>query len=269
MLKDITFGQYFPTDSVVHKMDPRTKILLLMGFIVFTFVCNNFFSLIFLALSVIAVISATKIPFVIYLKNFKAILPVVIFATVLNMFYVKTGHVLVDWWILTITVDGILRAAFMTLRVVLLIMLSAVFSYTTTPTSITNALESLLKPLKYLKLESAVHVFSMAMTITLRFIPTLIEETEKIMNAQKARGADVESGNLLKRAKALIPILIPLFISSIHHAYDLAESMECRCYVGGAGRTKYNKTRYSRVDALGGVCYLLICGVIILLNILF
>ena len=138
-------------------------------------------------------------------------MPVVIFATVLNMFYVKTGVVLVDWWIFTITVDGILRAVFMALRVVLLIMMSAIFSYTTTPTSITNALESLLKPLKYIKLESAVHVLSMAMTITLRFIPTLIEETEKIMNAQKSRGADFSSGSLIKRAKALIPIIIPLW----------------------------------------------------------
>ena len=200
-----------------------------------------------------------------YLKNIKAIIPIILITALLNVFYTSGGKVLVDWWIFTITTDGIYRASFMALRIVLLILSSAVLSYSTSPTSLTGAIESLLSPLKFIGLGGAVHTMAMTMTIALRFIPTLIEETQKIMNAQKARGADLDSGNLVKKVKALLPILIPLLISSVRRAYELAEAMECRCYQGGAGRTKMKLLRYTRNDLLtffiGAV---LVVGVIVL-----
>jgi energy-coupling factor transport system permease protein len=176
---------------------------------------------------------------------------------------------LVDWWIFTITTDGIYRASFMALRIVLLILSSAVLSYSTSPTSLTGAIESLLSPLKFIGLGGAVHTMAMTMTIALRFIPTLIEETQKIMNAQKARGADLESGSFLRRIKALIPILIPLLFSSIRRAYELAEAMECRCYNGGEGRTTFRVMKFCRMDFLAFFITFVACGVVIVLNIFF
>lgn len=269
MINDITFGQYFPTNSFIHKLDSRTKILLLIVFIVFCFISSNLFSLCSYLLFLLAIMLISKIPLKMYLKNVKAILPIIILTSVLNAFYVTTGKVLLDWWIITVTVDGIMRAVFMSIRIIMLIIASAVFSYTTTPTSITNAIESLLSPLKYLGLKNAVHTLAMTMTIALRFIPTLIEETNKLMNAQKARGADMESGGLVKRVKALLPILIPLIISSVRRAYELAESMECRCYNGGEGRTKYVVMKYSGRDLVSFVVVFCVSAVVILLNILF
>ncbi len=267
MMSDITFGQFIDTGSYVHKLDPRTKLLVLIAYIVFLFVADNFISISVLFLLLLVGIFCSKIPVSMYLKNIKAILPVVILTSLLNVFYVSGGKVLVDWWIITITSEGVYRALFMALRIILLILSSAVLSYTTSPTSLTGAIESLLKPLKYIGLSNAVHTMAMTMTIALRFIPTLIEETQKIMNAQKARGADLDSGNLIQKVKALLPILIPLLISSVRRAYELAEAMECRCYNGGEGRTKYRVMKYGLNDLFVGILIFFICGISVVLNV--
>ncbi|MEG1886667.1 MAG: energy-coupling factor transporter transmembrane component T [Oscillospiraceae bacterium] len=269
MISDITFGQYFPVNSAVHKADPRTKLLLLIAFIVFVFVSNNVFSLGIMLAFLLVLMAISKIPFKMYMKNLKTILPIIIFTSALNALYVNTGTPLFDWWIIHITTDGLLRALFMSLRIGMLILASAMLSYSTTPTDLTNGMENLLKPLNHLGLKSAIHTMAMTMTIALRFIPTLIEETGKIMNAQKARGADMESGGLIKRVKALLPILIPLLISSVRRAYDLAEAMECRCYNGGEGRTRFQIMKYKPVDLYALVLFILVCAGALTLNILF
>ena len=269
MMSDITFGQFIDTNSFLHKLDPRTKLLSLIAFIVFVFVANNFLSLGLLAVLLLACIFVSKIPLKMYLKNLKAILPIIIITALLNVFYTDGGKVLIDWWIFTVTTGGVYRAIFMAVRIILLILSSAVLSYSTSPTSLTGAIESLLKPLKLIGLENAVHTMAMTMTIALRFIPTLIEETEKIMNAQKARGANLDSGNILKRVKALLPILIPLLISSVRRAYELAEAMECRCYNGGEGRTKYRLMKYSGVDITAGIVLITVFAGVILINIFY
>ncbi len=267
MMSDITFGQFIDTGSFLHKLDPRTKLLSLIAFIVFVFVAGNFLSLGLLSIILLLAIFSSKIPVKMYLKNLKAILPILIITALLNVFYTDNGMILLDWWIFTVTTGGVFRALFMAARIILLILSSAVLSYTTSPTSLTGAIESLLKPLKYIGLGNAVHTMAMTMTIALRFIPTLIEETEKIMNAQKARGANLDSGNVIQRVKALLPILIPLLISSVRRAYELAEAMECRCYNGGEGRTKYRLMRYSRLDFVAAVVLLFVFSGVILLNI--
>lgn len=267
MISDITFGQFINTGSIIHKLDPRTKLLLLVSLIVFLFVSSNFLGLALLSVLIFTSMLLSKIGITMYLKNIKSILLIVILTAILNIFYTKGGTILVDWWIFTITTDGISRAAFMAFRIILLILSSAILSYTTSPTSLTGAIESLLKPLKFIGLSNAVHTMAMVMTIALRFIPTLIEETQKIMNAQKARGADMESGSIIKRVKALLPILIPLLISSIRRAYELAEAMECRCYNGGVGRTKYKIMRYSYRDVIVAVISIVFFAAVILLNI--
>lgn len=269
MMSDITFGQFIDTNSVLHKLDPRTKLLSLIAFIVFIFVAGNFISLGLLAVLLFACIFTSKIPLKMYLKNLKAILPIIIITALLNVFYTDGGEVLIDWWIFTVTTGGVYRAIFMAVRIILLILSSAVLSYSTSPTSLTGAIESLLKPLKLIGLGNAVHTMAMTMTIALRFIPTLIEETEKIMNAQKARGANLDSGNILKRVKALLPILIPLLISSVRRAYELAEAMECRCYNGGEGRTKYRLMKYNVIDVTAGVILIAVFAGVILINIFY
>lgn len=267
MLKDITFGQYFESRSVLHRADPRVKILLMILLIVFVFLSGNMYSLLFSAVSVIFILLISKVPFKMYLKNMKAILPVLIFTAIINLFYGE-GAVLVKFLGLSITEGGVYRAIFMALRIILLIFISSVLTYTTTPNDLTDAIESLLSPLKFIGLRSAVHTLAMMMTIALRFIPTLIEEAEKIMNAQKARGADLESGGLISRIKALIPILIPLLISSVRRAYELAEAMECRCYNGGEGKTRMKQMKLSLTDLFVSASALVICGGILTLNIL-
>ncbi|MBQ6848007.1 MAG: energy-coupling factor transporter transmembrane protein EcfT [Clostridia bacterium] len=269
MLKDITFGQYYDATSVVHKCDPRVKILLMIAFIVLIFVSQNMFSLAFACVSVIFVLLISRVPIKLFLKNLKAIWVVLAFTAVINLFYSNTGKVLVSFWIVEITTGGVYRAVFMALRIILLIFISSVLTYTTTPNSLTDGIESLLSPLKYIGLKNAVHIFAMMMTIALRFIPTLIEEAEKIMNAQKARGADLENGSLVERVKALIPILIPLLISSVRRAYELAEAMECRCYNGGVGKTRMKQLTLS-VSDLYAIIFIAVftCG-IIGLNIIF
>ena len=269
MRRDITFGQYYESRSVIHKTDPSIKIILLILLIVFIFLAKNGFALGFAALSVFLIMLISKIPLKLYFKNMKAILPVLIFTAVLNLFYGESGKVLLSFWKLQITTDGVSRAIFMASRIILLIFISSALTYTTTPNDLTDAIERLLSPLRFIGLKNAVHTLAMMMTIALRFIPTLIEEAEKIMNAQKARGADLENGKLTERVKALIPILIPLLISSVRRAYELAEAMECRCYNGGEGRTRMKQMHLKGRDfAVFGVA-LVICSGIIALNILF
>lgn len=268
MLKDITFGQYVETRSPIHRSDPRVKLVLLILAVVFIFLSGNFFSLMLSLSFVLVTILVSRIPLKMYLKNLKAVLPIIILTSLINMFYGDEANgVLVSFWKLTITYDGLYRAFFMALRIVLLIIISSSLTYTTTPNDLTDGIESLLSPLKFIGLKSAVHTLALMMTIALRFIPTLVEEAGKIMNAQKARGADLESGSLKERIKALIPILIPLLISSVRRAYELAEAMECRCYNGGEGKTRMKQLKISIIDFCLIGFSALFCAGIILLNI--
>ena len=239
MLSDITLGQYFPGKSLLHKLDPRMKLILAAIYMVAVFLAKNAFCHLFTTVATVVLILLSRISLRIVLRAVRPILYVLIFTMLLNLFFTSSngGHLLLDFWIIHIYSEGVFRALFMALRVILLVMgVSVLLTYTTTPIALTDAIESLLSPLKLIKVP--VHEFAMMMTIALRFIPTLIEETEKIMNAQKARGADFTSGSIFRRVKALVPILIPLFVSSFQRAIDLATAMECRCYRGGEGRTK-------------------------------
>ncbi len=268
MLRDITFGQYFVADSFVHKLDARAKILLLIYLIVLIFISKNVVSLLLAVLLTLLIMMSSGIPIRLYFKNIKVIIPIIIFTAILNVFYTKTGvPLLPDDFFLQIYSGGLLRAGFMAVRVLLLILVSSALTYTTTPNDLTDAIERLLKPLSVIGLREAVHTMSMMMTIALRFIPTLIEETDKIMNAQKARGADLESGGIIKKVKALLPILIPLLISAVRRAYELAEAMECRCYNGGKGRTRMKQLHISWCDLVSFGVVTVFLAVIILSNI--
>ncbi|MCQ2441287.1 MAG: energy-coupling factor transporter transmembrane protein EcfT [Clostridia bacterium] len=267
MLRDITFGQYFQGNSKVHRLDPRTKLLLLILIIVFIFLTQNMISFLIATVFTACAVIISKVPLRLYLKNLKAILPIIIFTAIINVFYGNEGKVLFSIFRLTVNTGGVYRAVFMALRILLLIVLSSVLTYTTTPNDLTDAIEILLSPLKFIGLKNAVHTLAMMMTIALRFIPTLVEETEKIMNAQKARGADLENGKLTERIKALVPILIPLLISAVRRAYELAEAMECRCYNGGEGRQRMKKLQFTLLDVIAGFVSFLFCGLIILFNV--
>lgn len=269
MLSDITLGQFFPAKSLIHKLDPRIKIIITILYIVFAFIASNPVSLTLVSAVLVVFILLSRVPVKVYLKNLKSILPIILFTAIINVFYIDKGRMLVKWWIIKITDGGIYQAVFIAVRIILLVMISAVLTYTTTPTSLTDAIERLLSPLKYIKLGGAVHIMAMMMTIALRFIPTLIEETDKIMNAQKARGADMESGNFIKRIKAMLPILIPLLISSFRRAYELAEAMESRCYNGGEGRQRMKQLKLSVLDIAMLSASAIICALVIVFNIFF
>lgn len=246
MLKDITLGQYFPGNSAIHRLDPRTKILFLILYIVALFTANNWLSygLVFAFLGMTIAIS--QIPMKSILRGMKPLIMILIFTCLLNIFFTAGENVLIQFWVITVYWEGLVRAIFMMLRILMLITGTFLLTYTTSPISLTDGLEALLNPLK--KIHVPVHELSMMMCIALRFIPTLIEETDKIMSAQKARGADFESGKLIARVKALVPILVPLFISAFRRADELATAMECRCYQGGDGRTKMKLLRYKLLD---------------------
>ena len=246
MLKDITLGQYFPGNSIIHRLDPRTKLLFLVVYIAALFVAASWISYGLMLSFLIFVIAVSKIPVKSILRGMKPLVFILAFTAILNIFFTGGKTVLVEFWGLSITKEGIIRAVFMISRIMMLITGTFLLTYTTSPIALTDGLESLLGPLK--KIHLPVHELSMMMCIALRFIPTLIEETDKIMSAQKARGADFESGNLIQRVKALIPILIPLFVSAFRRADELATAMECRCYHGGEGRTKMKLLRYKRCD---------------------
>ena len=268
MISDITLGQFFPGYSVIHKLDPRTKILLAIVFIVSVFIANNPTAFAFLTITAVILVSVSRISFSVVIKGIKPIILILIFTAVLNMLLTGgSGEPIVSFWIIKIYTDGIVRAVFMALRVVILIVgTSILLTYTTSPISLTDGLESLMSPLK--KIKVPVHTFAMMMSIALRFIPTLVEETEKIMNAQKSRGADFSSGSLIKRAKALVPILIPLFVSSFKRAEELATAMECRCYRGDKNRTKLVKLEYRSRDTAFFVLFAVILTVTVTLSVL-
>lgn len=266
MISDITLGQFFPGYSPLHRLDPRTKILVALSFIVGVFVANNLTAFLLLTLVTLFLIQISRISFRVILKGIKPVIIILIFTAILNIFLTSgTGEPLVAFAFIKIYKEGIIRAVFMALRVILLIVgTSVLLTYTTSPIALTDGIESLLSPLK--KIKVPVHVFAMMMSIALRFIPTLIEETEKIMNAQKSRGADFSSGNLVKRAKALIPILVPLFVSSFKRAEELATAMECRCYRGDNNRTKYVKLTYRARDFVAMLLFALLLGSLIALR---
>ncbi len=263
MISDITIGQYFPGNSIVHKLDPRMKIILIFLLIVSIFICKNIAGLGAIILFSVILVLISKIPFKTVLKSIKPLVVIIILTAVLNIFYGK-GEALVQLGKLKITADGIETAIFMAVRIITLVVISSLLTYTTSPTELTDALERLLKPLKLIKID--VHSIAMTMTIALRFIPTLIEEIEKIMSAQKSRGADLESGSLIHRAKALIPVLIPLFVSAFRRAGELAYAMECRCYHGGEGRTKMKVMKLTARDFLSLAAVIVFMVIIVLIN---
>lgn len=268
MLKDITIGQYFPGNSVIHRMDSRFKIVLDILYVVILFVANNFISLAVAGIFIIMAYGVSGIKPIMMIKSLKPLLPLILFTAILNLFFVKgTDEPLVSWWVVTIYWEGVSTAIFMIVRIVCLIIGMSLLTYTTSPIVLTDAIERLLSPLKKIKLP--VHELAMMMTIALRFIPTLIEETDKIMSAQKARGADLDTGGLLKRAKALVPILIPLFVSAFKRANELAMAMECRCYRGGDGRTKLRQLKAQPMDYMVSLLMLTVLGFVIVDNIMF
>ena len=246
MLKDITLGQYFPGDTIAHRLDPRTKILLVVLYIVALFCANSLLAYGILALVLAVCVRVSHVGLKSLVRGLKPVVFIIVFTGVLNLFFTPGDHTLVEWGVLRITETGARNALFMVLRIMLLIMGTFLMTYTTSPISLTDGLERLLNWMK--KLHVPVHELAMIMSIALRFIPTLIEETDKIMSAQKARGADFESGSIIQKAKALIPILVPLFVSAIRRAEELATAMECRCYHGGEGRTKLHVLQYAGRD---------------------
>lgn len=268
MIKDITLGQYFPGNSVIHKMDPRMKIILTVFYIVLLFCVRNFWGFLVMGILMAAIVLISKIPLKIVIKSIKPLLFIIFFTAVFNIFYGEGPSVFPEvTWLGWLTFDGLKRAAFMIVRIILLIVGTSFMTYTTSPVMLTDAIEKLLKPLRILRVP--VHELAMMMTIAMRFIPTLVDETEKIINAQKARGADFETGNIVRRAKALIPILIPLIVSAFRRAEELADAMECRCYNGESGRTRYKEYKLSFRDYLSFVIFIVITAAIILLNIYF
>ncbi len=259
MLKDITLGQYYQTESVLHRLDPRVKLVGTICYIISLFLVNNVWGYLVAALFLAAMIKLSNVPFKFMVKGMKAILFLLILTVIFNMF-LTPGEALIRVWKLTITKEGLKLAIMMAVRLTFLIIGSSVMTLTTTPNNLTDGMENLMKPLR--KLKVPVHEIAMMMSIALRFIPILMEETDKIMKAQIARGADFESGNIMKKAKALVPLLVPLFISAFRRANDLAMAMEARCYQGGDGRTKMKPLIYKKADRVGyGVLalYLLVC----------
>lgn len=260
MIRDITLGQYYPEQSVIHRLDARTKILGTLLYIIELFLVNSFagFGLMILALGVL--IGISKVPVRFIFRGLKAVVFIILLTFLLNLFMFD-GTVLWHWKFLTITYEGLYRSCFMALRLILLIIGTSMLTLTTKPMELTDGLEKLLKPFNRFGLPS--HEIALMMSIALRFIPTLLEETDKIMKAQQARGADFESGNLIQRVKNMIPILIPLFVGSFRIAQDLALAMEARCYHGGVGRTRMKEIVFSRRDGVAGVLLAVFLGIVI------
>lgn len=264
MIRDITLGQYFPGTSFLHKLDPRSKILLMIVYVVTLFLADTLSSYLLLIVSTVTVILLSRISLKFYLRGLKPLLLIMGFTALLNMLY-SEGEPLFSFWIFSVSMEGIINAVFMVIRIVMMVLSMSVLTYTTSPLLLTGGLERLLLPLSYIRVP--VHDFAMMMTIALRFIPTLLEETEKIMNAQKARGADFESGSLIRRAKAMIPILIPLFVSAFRRAEELAVAMECRCYeVDSKNRTRFVEYRFSWRDLAAALFCSVVLGAVLLLN---
>ena len=265
MLRDITLGQYYPADSVIHKLDPRVKLFGTLIYIISLFVFKGLPAFILAAIFLVVLIKLSKVPFSYMVKGLKTIVLIILFAAVFNLF-LTPGTKLVSFWIFTITYEGLKNAVVMMVRLIFLIIGTSLMTLTTTPNELTDGLEKALSPLKYIKVP--VHEIAMMMSIALRFIPILIEETDKIMKAQMARGADFEHGNLIQKAKNMVPLLVPLFVSAFRRANDLAMAMEARCYRGGEGRTKMKPLHYQKRDRMAYLTLLVYLAAVIGLRIL-
>jgi len=264
MIRDITIGQYYATDSVIHRLDPRVKVVGTLAYLISLFCFNKFSGYIIAALFFAILVKISHVPFKFMVKGLKPIMFMLIFTAALNLFWTPGEVVLVKAWVFTITLEGVKRSVFMALRLTFLIIGSSLMTLTTTPNQLTDALEKLLKPLN--KIKVPVHEIAMMMSIALRFIPILVDETDKIMKAQMARGADFESGNVIQRIKAMLPILIPLFISAARRANGLALAMDARCYHGGEGRTKMKPLKYKKQDVIAYLtvaAYAVVLGVVV------
>lgn len=266
MLKDITIGQYFPGKSLLHRLDPRMKLILTMTYLIMLFSVGNMSGFVVCVALLLWAVRISRIPLSMIIKGLKPILLLILITGAFNLFFVTTGDELISFGFFNITTDGVLVSIRMILRIVCLIMASSLLTYTTSPISLTDAIEHLLRPLEKIKFPA--HEMAMMMSIALRFIPTLMEETDRIISAQKARGADMESGNLIRRARSLIPILIPLFVSAFRRADELALAMECRCYHGGEGRTRMKQLVYQRIDLYAVLLIIACWTLVIVLNML-
>ena len=267
MLNDVIFGQYYPQKSFVHRMDPRAKIVLMIAYIVAIFVADNFFGLAAVTLFLIVTVIFSRVPFGSVLRSVKMILFLIVFTAILNLFFYSTEgvHLIWQWGILSLSCESIVNMIFLAFRLFLLVMGTSILTLTTAPVELTDGIESLLKPLKYIKFP--VHELALIMSIALRFIPTLMDETNRIIAAQKARGADFETGGLFKRAKAMIPVLIPLLVSAFRRAEELGDAMDARCYSGAKGRTKYKKLTFTWRDLAATLVVAALITGIVLLNI--
>lgn len=267
MLNDVIFGQYYPQKSFVHRMDPRAKIVLMIAYIVAIFVADNFFGLAAVTLFLIVTVIFSRVPFGSVLRSVKMILFLIVFTAILNLFFYSTEgvHLIWQWGILALSWESIVNMIFLALRLFLLVMGTSILTLTTAPVELTDGIESLLKPLKYIKFP--VHELALIMSIALRFIPTLMDETNRIVAAQKARGADFETGGLFKRAKAMIPVLIPLLVSAFRRAEELGDAMDARCYSGAKGRTKYKKLTFTWRDLAATLVVAALITGIVLLNV--
>lgn len=267
MLNDVTFGQYYPTKSFVHNMDPRAKIVFIIAYIVAIFLADNFFALAAVTLFLIVAVLFSRVPFGRVLRSVKMILFLIIFTAILNLFFYSSSeelHMIWEWKFISVSWEAIINMIFLTFRLFLLVMGTSILTLTTTPVALTDGIESLLTPLKWIRLP--VHELALIMSIALRFIPTLMDETNRIVAAQKARGANFETGGLIKRAKAVVPILIPLLVSAFRRAEDLGDAMDARCYSGAKGRTKYKKLTFTWRDLIGLLLFAALIAGVVLLN---
>lgn len=265
MLNDVTFGQYYPAQSFAHRLDPRLKLLMLIAYIVALFIAKTFYGLALCALFAVFAVFISKVPFGAVLRSVKGVIFLLAFTAVLNVFFHGGENVLVQWGVIRICLEGVLFAVFLMIRLAFLVIGSALLTLTTTPVSLTDGIESLLKPLTWVKFP--VHALALIMSIALRFIPTLIDETNRIISAQKARGADFESGNIVKRVKAIIPILIPLLISAFRRADELGDAMDARCYTNSPHRTKYKKLTFTWRDLVAAVAAAALIAGVVLFNV--
>ena len=263
MFKDITLGQYFPGDSVIHRLDPRTKLILMMAYIVSVFLVRDMWIFLFTALYAVGVTLISGVPLSYLVRSLKPLKFILIFMFVINLLVTSTGDVILDWWIIRITTGGVRQAMFITIRLILLVAGTSLMTLTTTPISLTDGLERLMMPLSRFKFPA--HELAMMMTIALRFIPTLLEEADKITKAQTARGADFESGGIIERAKSMVPVLVPLFVSAFRRADELAMAMESRCYHGGEGRTRMTVLQYKRRDLWAYLSMVVLIGLTLIL----
>jgi energy-coupling factor transport system permease protein len=264
MLKDITLGQYFPTNSIVHRLDSRIKIISVLVFIIAVFICDSAFGFLLAVLFTLSCVFASKISLATVLKSLKPVFILIIFTAIINLLFTGGDTYVFEWKFIKITENGLYSALKMTVRIILLVSFTSLLTFTTSPIALTDGLEVLLKPFSKIGLPS--HELAMMMTIALRFIPTLLEETDKIIMAQKSRGADFETGSIVKRAKSLIPIMVPLFINSFRRADELATAMECRCYRGGKGRTKLKELKITLKDTIAFILVLIVSAVTIIIG---